>query len=69
MTRLEWQQQRQWGDAMDQNSLVIDQFEAGARFLGEFQKYVPVKAAFWLKESAEGNWILYIYPKNLAGQV
>jgi hypothetical protein len=45
---------------MDQSPLVIDQFDAGARFLGEFQKYVPVKAAFWLKESAEGEWILYV---------
>ena len=45
---------------MDQSPLVIDQFEAGARFLGEFQKYVPVNAAFWLKESEEGEWILYV---------
>jgi hypothetical protein len=45
---------------MDQNPLVIDQFDVGGKFLGEFQKYVPVNAAFWLKESAEGEWILYV---------
>jgi hypothetical protein len=45
---------------MDQSPLVIDQFDAGAKFLGEFQKYVPVKAAFWLKESDEREWNLYV---------
>src|ERR1700740_3571899 len=45
---------------MDQGPLVIDQIDAGARFLGEFQKYVPVKVAFWLKESDEGEWSLYV---------
>ena len=45
---------------MDQGPLVIDQIDAGARFLGEFQKYTPVKTAFWLKESDEGEWSLYV---------
>ena len=45
---------------MDQGALVIDQIDAGARFLGEFQKYIPVEAAFWLKESDEGEWSLYV---------
>lgn len=45
---------------MDQGPLVIDQFDSGAKFLREFQKYVPVKAAFWLKESTEDEWILYV---------
>jgi hypothetical protein len=45
---------------MDQGPLVSDQIEAGARFLGEFQKYVPVTVAFWLKESDEGEWYLYV---------
>lgn len=44
---------------MDQSSLVIDQFGVGAKFLAEFQKKVPIKAAFWLKE-AESDWILYV---------
>lgn len=45
---------------MDQSPLVNDQIDAGARFLGEFRKYIPVKAAFWLKESDEGEWNLYV---------
>jgi hypothetical protein len=45
---------------MDQGPLVIDQIDAGARFLGEFQKYVPVQAALWVKDSDEGEWYLYV---------
>src|SRR5438552_651894 len=45
---------------MDQNSLVIDEINAGAKFLGEFQKYRPVKVAFWLKDSEERTWWLYV---------
>lgn len=45
---------------MDQNSLVSDQMDAGARFLSEFDKYAPVKAAFWLKTSESNHWYLYI---------
>src|ERR1700676_5368738 len=45
---------------MDPSPLVNDQVEAGARFLAEFQKYVPVKAAFWLKDSDEREWYLYV---------
>lgn len=45
---------------MDQGPLVSESINAGARFLGEFQKYAPVQAAFWLKESEEGAWYLYV---------
>jgi hypothetical protein len=45
---------------MDQGPLVSEQIEAGARFLREFQKYVPVQTAFWLKESESGEWYLYV---------
>ncbi len=45
---------------MDQGPLVSEQIDAGARFLGEFQKYVPVQAAFWLKDGEEGKWSLYV---------
>ena len=45
---------------MDQGPLVKEQIDAGARFLGEFQKYLPIQAAFWLKEAEEGNWNLYV---------
>lgn len=45
---------------MDQGPLVAEQIDAGARFLAEFQKYLPVQAAFWLKDSEEGAWNLYV---------
>jgi hypothetical protein len=45
---------------MDQGPLVSEQIKAGARFLDEFQKYLPVQAAFWLKDSDEGAWSLYV---------
>jgi hypothetical protein len=48
------------GDAVDQGSLVKEQIDAGARFLGEFQNYLPVQIAFWVKESEEGAWNLYV---------
>ncbi len=45
---------------MDSGPLVSEQIEAGARFLSEFHKYLPVQAAFWLKEAEEGAWDLYV---------
>lgn len=45
---------------MDPGPLVTEQVEAGARFLGEFRKYLPVQSAFWLKDGEEGAWFLYI---------
>ena len=45
---------------MDQGPLVIEQIDAGARFLAEFEKKIPVMAAFWLKASEEGSWYLYV---------
>ncbi len=45
---------------MDQVPLVIDQIDVGTKFLGEFQKYLPIQAAFWLKETEEGDWSLYV---------
>jgi hypothetical protein len=53
-------EQRQRGDAVDQDPLVTEQTEAGARFLGEFQKYYPVQAAFWLYHGEDGGWRLYV---------
>ena len=45
---------------MDQGPLVNEQIEAAASFLSEFQKSYPILAAFWLKESEEGWWWLYV---------
>jgi hypothetical protein len=45
---------------MDTGPLVDEQLEAAARFLDKFRKYAPVQAAFWLKDSDEGLWYLYL---------
>ena len=34
--------------------------QAGKRFLREFQNYIPIQSAFWLKEGDEGEWSLYV---------
>ncbi len=43
----------------------MEQIDAGARFLAEFQKYVPVQIAFWLKESDENEWSLYVASEKI----
>jgi hypothetical protein len=45
---------------MDQGPLVSEQIDAGARFLGAFHQSYPVQSAFWLKDSEEGAWYLYV---------
>jgi len=45
---------------MDQGPLVTEQIDAGAAFILDFDKYKPVKAAFWLKENEDSFWYLYI---------
>jgi hypothetical protein len=45
---------------MDQIPLVTEQIDAGTRFLNEFQKYLPIQVAFWLKNAEEGDWNLYV---------
>jgi hypothetical protein len=45
---------------MDQEPLVIEQIEAGKKFLEEFDKYIPVRAAFWLKVNEDSGWYLHI---------
>jgi hypothetical protein len=45
---------------MDQGALVMPQIDAGARLVNEFDKYAPVRAAFWLKAKDEGEWYLYL---------
>jgi hypothetical protein len=39
---------------------VKEMVDAGAKFIGEFAKYVPVQAALWLKASEEEQWYLYL---------
>jgi len=45
---------------MDQEPLVIEQIDAGRKFIDEFEKYRPVRAAFWLKASEDSGWYLYV---------
>ena len=45
---------------MDHEPLVTEQIEAAAAFLREFDKYAPVRVAFWLKESDRQYWHLYV---------
>lgn len=45
---------------MDQGSLVVQQIEAAARFLREFEKSTSVAVAFWLKDSEDGQWTFYV---------
>ncbi len=45
---------------MDQRTLVIEQIDAGRKFLAQLDKYLPVVAAFWLKASTEGSWYLFV---------
>jgi hypothetical protein len=45
---------------MDQGPLVIEQTDAGLELAREFNKWVPLRAAFWLKESEDGQWYFYL---------
>lgn len=45
---------------MDQGPLVIEQIDAGARLATRFGDYATLCAAFWLKESEDGQWYLYL---------
>ena len=38
----------------------MDEIDAGARFAGAFDRYLPVKVAFWLKASDAGQRYFYI---------
>lgn len=45
---------------MDPKPLVTEEIDAGAELVREFDKFMPVKAAFWLYPSEKGRWLLYI---------
>ncbi len=49
------------GIAMDHGPLVSEQIDAGAKLASEFASdHQPLQAAFWLKESDDGQWFLYL---------
>jgi len=45
---------------MDQGPLVVEEIDAGAELVREFDQYESVKAAFWLKASDEEQRYLYL---------
>lgn len=45
---------------MGSRSLVMPEIDSGEMFVREFNKYKPVRAAFWLKESDDDRYYLYI---------
>ena len=53
---------------MDQGPLVMEEIDAAARFLGEFEKAFPLIAAFWLKAGEEGSWYLYVASDQINDQ-
>ena len=45
---------------MDTTTLVSDELQAGADLVHRFNEKFEVDEAFWLKESEENPWYLYI---------
>jgi len=50
---------------MDRGPLVREEIDAGEILAREFDKYVPLKAAFWLKASDEDQRYLYLTSDRL----
>src|SRR6266511_360843 len=59
--------QRQRGDAMDEGPLVKERIDAGLRFVHEFNKYAPVRVAFWLKKQDGWFWYLHVVSDEITG--
>jgi hypothetical protein len=49
-------------------SLVNEQIEAGLRFVHEFDKRIPVRVAFWLKDRERWFWHLCIVSDEIPGE-
>lgn len=45
----------------------MEEIDAGAELAREFDKYEPVKVAFWLKASDEAHRYLYIASEQVSG--
>ncbi len=45
---------------MDQSPLVMEEINAGAEIVRQFENYEPVKVAFWLKASDDDHRYLFI---------
>jgi hypothetical protein len=53
---------------MDQGPLVIEEIDAGADLVHRLDKSLPVSAAFWLKDSEDGSWYLYVASDQIDDQ-
>jgi hypothetical protein len=51
---------------MDQSPLELEQIDAGAKFLNELQRHFPVQIAFWVRESDENEWFLYVASEEIS---
>src|SRR4051812_10810904 len=45
---------------MDQDALVTEAIDAGAALIAEFDKFMPVEVALWLRPAESSQWYLYI---------
>lgn len=50
---------------MDQELLVEQQIDAGAKFLSEFGKIAPVMIAYWSQDSEDGPWYLHVASEKI----
>jgi hypothetical protein len=53
---------------MDHEPLVKEQLDAAEKFLREFDKYAPVRVAFWLHENDKRYWDLYIVSDKITDE-
>lgn len=53
---------------MDQSPLVEGEIQSGARFVHEFQKFMPLQAAFWVKEVDVRDWYLYLASEQITDE-
>jgi hypothetical protein len=52
---------------MDQGPLVAEKINAGATFLRDLSTVIPIRVAFWLKDSNEGRLRLYLAADQFNG--
>ena len=50
---------------MDQNSLVVEETDAGAELVRAFNSYMPVEVAFWIRPADEDSWTLCIASRKI----
>src|SRR6266851_9214708 len=53
---------------MADGPLVKEKFDAGLRFVREFDKYAPVRVTFWLKETDSWFWEIYIVSDKITDE-